>query len=109
MYQFWLDPIPNNESRIVVERTTPERVSTELIIRMSILLDHLPTNFDVAFSRAMDSLTSPTQDGKVSLEKDKTRRKSMEDRMFESVAEIGLKGTTQKQGGEGQVLDEGHQ
>lgn len=77
---------------------------------MSILLDHLPTNFDVAFSRAMDSLNSPTasQDAKkeVSLEDDKSRRKSIDDRVFESVAEIGLKGTTQKTGGEGQVVDE---
>lgn len=70
---------------------------------MSILLDHLPTNFDVAFSRAMESFSQQKQNV-VSLEKDRTRRKSMEERMYESVAEIGLKGTTKKEGGEGRVL-----
>lgn len=40
----------------MIERASPEKVSTELIIRMSILLDHLPTNFDVAFKRALETL-----------------------------------------------------
>ncbi|KAI8375214.1 hypothetical protein BD560DRAFT_393065 [Blakeslea trispora] len=115
VYQFWLDPIPNNESRIVVERTTPEKVSTELIIRMSIVLDHLPTNFDVAFKRALESLKTAKKDGKdevtdennaVSLE-DNKERPSARDDLYESVAEIGLKGTTERKGGQGNVLGHG--
>jgi hypothetical protein len=83
---------------------------------MSILLDHLPTNFDVAFKRAMDSLSSKEEKGiettaddnnnAASLEsnKDSGRRPSFQDQLFESVAEIGLKGTTERIGGEGNVL-----
>ncbi|KAI9483982.1 MAG: hypothetical protein EXX96DRAFT_560377 [Benjaminiella poitrasii] len=109
VYQFWLDPTPKNESRIVIERTSPERVSTELIIRMSIILDHLPTNFDLAFRRAMDSFHSASkdnrEDGYVSLDEDHHKRQSVQDKVFESVAEIGLKGTTERGGEGGHVLD----
>ncbi|KAL0095662.1 hypothetical protein F4703DRAFT_1825992 [Phycomyces blakesleeanus] len=56
VYQFWLDPTPSNETRIVIERTDAERVSREIIVRRSIVLDHLPTNFDIAFKRAREAL-----------------------------------------------------
>lgn len=94
----------------MIERASPEKVSTELIIRMSILLDHLPTNFDVAFRRALDGL-NVSSDNSVPLNQSKEehpgldqRRQSMKDKLFESVAEIGLKGTTERSGGEGNVL-----
>ena len=84
---------------------------------MSILLDHLPTNFDVAFKRALETL-DPTSDHNVPLnnskekhpasdEKEEPRRPSFQDKVFESVAEIGLKGTTERSGGEGNVLGHG--
>ncbi|KAI9365130.1 hypothetical protein BD770DRAFT_468825 [Pilaira anomala] len=112
VYQFWLDPIPNNESRIVIERATPEKVSTELIIRMSILLDHLPTNFDVAFKRALETLdVGPESDTRFNRSDEEHRpevkhpeRPAMQDKAFESVAELGLKGTTERRGGEGNII-----
>lgn len=78
----------------MIERTTPEKVSTELIIRMSILLDHLPTNFDVAFARAMETLN---------LSKDETEAYEHSG-AAEHIAEMGLKGTTERGGGQGHVL-----
>ncbi|KAG2232972.1 hypothetical protein INT48_001035, partial [Thamnidium elegans] len=106
VYQFWLDPIPNNESRIVIERSTPEKVSTELIIRMSILLDHLPTNFDVAFKRALEALdVGPESDARLN-NMHAGLGEQAKDNVFESVAEIGLKGTTERSGGEGNVVNE---
>jgi hypothetical protein len=81
---------------------------------MSILLDHLPTNFDVAFKRAMESLSLKEEKGieattdannNASLEPNKDgTRPSLQDQLFESVAEVGLKGTTERSGGEGNVL-----
>ncbi|KAI7867972.1 hypothetical protein BDF14DRAFT_1798206 [Spinellus fusiger] len=56
VYQFWLDPVPGKDTRIVVERTDAYRVSKELIIQKSILLDHLPSNFDISFQRAREAL-----------------------------------------------------
>ncbi|CAO3625422.1 unnamed protein product [Mucor fragilis] len=113
VYQFWLDPIPKNESRIVIERTTPEKVSTELILRMSILLDHLPTNFDVAFRRAMESFSknddAKDEENNVSLESDDGKKEQTADeQVYDSVAEAGLKGTTARGGGEGNVLGGEH-
>ncbi|RCI01462.1 hypothetical protein CU097_015948 [Rhizopus azygosporus] len=111
VYQFWLDPIPNNESRIVIERTTPEKVSTELIIKKSILLDHLPTNFDVAFTRALDSLNvKPTDQLTMDQQQereDMRQQKSAQDKLFGSIAEAGIKGTTGRGGGEGNVVGQG--
>ncbi|KAG1105936.1 hypothetical protein G6F59_004551 [Rhizopus arrhizus] len=108
VYQFWLDPTPNNDSRIVIERTTPEKVSTELILKRSILLDHLPTNFDVAFSKALDSLKIKPTD---QLTKDQQREReemkrneSTHDKILGSIAEAGIKGTTERGGGEGNIL-----
>ena len=40
----------------MIERTDAKRVSSEIIIRRSIVLDHLPTNFDLAFRRAREAL-----------------------------------------------------
>ncbi|KAL9560076.1 hypothetical protein PS6_000410 [Mucor atramentarius] len=113
VYQFWLDPIPKNESRIVIERTTPEKVSTELILRMSILLDHLPTNFDVAFKRAMESFAknddAKDEENNVSLESgDNKTEPTADEQVYDSVAEAGLKGTTTRGGGEGNVLGGEH-
>jgi hypothetical protein len=93
---------------------------------MSILLDHLPTNFDVAFKRALETLNANAendvamkkndgqqdnkhpgmdQHNKEETDKKKQRRRpSMQDKLFESVAEIGIKGTTERSGGEGNVL-----
>ncbi|KAI8992628.1 hypothetical protein BDB01DRAFT_832918 [Pilobolus umbonatus] len=102
VYQFWLDPIPKNDTRIVIERTSPERVSTELIIRMSIILDHLPTNFDLAFHRALEGLNKKS-DKHLKLEDTHT---GIKNDIIESIAEIGIKGTTERGGGEGQLLDE---
>ncbi|KAG2227573.1 hypothetical protein INT45_002258, partial [Circinella minor] len=56
VYQFWVDPAPRDDTRIVIERTDAKRVSSEIIIRRSIVLDHLPTNFDLAFRRAREAL-----------------------------------------------------
>ncbi|KAI8145650.1 hypothetical protein BJV82DRAFT_20937 [Fennellomyces sp. T-0311] len=56
VYQFWVDPAPRDDTRIVIERTDPRRVSSEIIIRRSIILDHLPSNFDLAFRRAREAL-----------------------------------------------------
>ncbi|KAI8992179.1 hypothetical protein BDF20DRAFT_848787 [Mycotypha africana] len=111
IYQFWLDPTPEDESRIVIERTTPERVSTELIIRRSILLDHLPTNFDVAFRRAMTSLekASRRKDGRKDTNASLGRNEDTEDKgdkIFEDLAGIGLKRTTERTAGDGNVLGE---
>ncbi|KAL0139300.1 hypothetical protein V8B55DRAFT_1522709 [Mucor lusitanicus] len=113
VYQFWLDPIPKNESRIVIERTTPEKVSTELILRMSILLDHLPTNFDVAFRRAMESFVknddAKDEENNVSLESgDGKKGQTADEQVYDSVAEAGLKGTTSRGGGEGNILGGEH-
>lgn len=84
----------------MIERATPEKVSTELIIRMSILLDHLPTNFDVAFKRALETLDGGSQLNTAGLEE------QAKDGVYESAAEVGLKGTTERSGGEGNVVNE---
>ncbi|KAI8646615.1 hypothetical protein BD408DRAFT_428613 [Parasitella parasitica] len=56
IYQFWLDPTPSNDTRIVIEKTTATKVCNEVVVKKSIMLDHLPTNFDVAFRRARETL-----------------------------------------------------
>lgn len=97
----------------MIERTTPEKVSTELILRMSILLDHLPTNFDVAFKRAMESFAknddAKDEENNVSLESgDNKTEPTADEQVYDSVAEAGLKGTTTRGGGEGNVLGGEH-
>ena len=39
-----------------MEKAITSRVCDEIVVRKSILLDHLPTNFDVAFKRARETL-----------------------------------------------------
>lgn len=41
---------------MVIERTDAKKVSQEVVVKRSIFLDHLPTNFDVAFTRAREAL-----------------------------------------------------
>jgi hypothetical protein len=68
------DPTPSNDTRIDSEKTTADRFCNEVVVKKSIMLDHLPTNFDVAFSRARETLmmegnmaekraSSPSQEG----------------------------------------------
>lgn len=90
----------------MIERATPEKVSTELIIRMSILLDHLPTNFDVAFKRALETLdVGPESEPRLN-NTHAGPGEQAKDNLFESAAEIGLKGTTDRSGGEGNVVND---
>ncbi|KAG1460867.1 hypothetical protein G6F46_003776 [Rhizopus delemar] len=56
IYQFWADPISSNKNRIVVEKTSAELVSNEVVVKKSILADHLPTNFDLAFYKAREAI-----------------------------------------------------
>ncbi|OZJ01866.1 hypothetical protein BZG36_05430, partial [Bifiguratus adelaidae] len=56
VYQFWLDPTEDNPTRIVIEKTTAADVCAEIIVRRNVLLDHLPSNYDVAFNRAREYL-----------------------------------------------------
>ncbi|KAG0748163.1 hypothetical protein G6F57_004635 [Rhizopus arrhizus] len=56
IYQFWADPMSNNKNRIVVEKTNAELVSNEIVVKKSILADHLPTNFDLAFYKAREAI-----------------------------------------------------
>ncbi|KAG0165013.1 hypothetical protein DFQ30_009080 [Apophysomyces sp. BC1015] len=104
IYQFWLDPIPGNDTRIVIERTDARRVSSELIIRRSILLDHLPTNFDLAFRRAREALMVPGVQGP-HLDKSSTEKTSKREELVDYVETLGLKRTTERGGGEAHVLD----
>ncbi|ORX53109.1 hypothetical protein DM01DRAFT_1336298 [Hesseltinella vesiculosa] len=62
VYQFWLDPIPNNETRVIVERTTPEKVSREIILKKSTIFDHLPNVFDLSIFKAMETVSLPDSD-----------------------------------------------
>ena len=82
VYQFWVDPAPRDDTRIVIERTDPRRVSSEIIIRRSIILDHLPSNFDLAFRRAREALM---------LSDTLSNRRSSE-------SEPGILGNTEKEG-----------
>ncbi|KAI8981562.1 hypothetical protein BDB01DRAFT_744682 [Pilobolus umbonatus] len=56
IYQFWLDPVTKKDTRIVLERTSARSVSDELVVKKSILLDHLPSNFDMAFRKARETI-----------------------------------------------------
>lgn len=51
-----MDPTVNNQTRIVIERSTAALVCTEVVVRRSILFDHLPSNYDVSFTRAREAL-----------------------------------------------------
>ncbi|KAL0091788.1 hypothetical protein J3Q64DRAFT_1819449 [Phycomyces blakesleeanus] len=126
VYQFWLDPVPGKDTRIVVERTDPRRVSSELIIRRSILLDHLPSNFDVSFRRAREALMANKDDQPVgvldpshsedtgdidprvqrssSTNTVPLHNKCSMDTVRDTLAEEGLKRTTERGGGDAHAV-----
>ncbi|KAI9483327.1 MAG: hypothetical protein EXX96DRAFT_557738 [Benjaminiella poitrasii] len=135
IYQFWLDPTPSNDTRIVVEKTNATTVCNEVVVKKSILLDHLPTNFDIAFRRARETLMmeggssiipstkkkssangvldpSITEGaGNIDLD-DRVKQVHQEDQanedtahpIWDAVAKLGLKGTTDRTGGDGKVI-----
>ncbi|KAI9309024.1 hypothetical protein BJ944DRAFT_236459 [Cunninghamella echinulata] len=105
VYQFWLDPTPKNETRIVIERTSAKRVSSELVLKKSIIFDHLPTNFNVAFLRATESLmmarkdNQPPPDGV--LDETDHEPETLKDKVFNKISEHELKKTSDRGGGDG--------
>ncbi|KAG0174874.1 hypothetical protein DFQ28_006748 [Apophysomyces sp. BC1034] len=128
VYQFWLDPIPNNETRIVIEESDTKEVSKEVVVQKSIILDHLPTNFDVAFRRAREAVMMSGSkkvsvgvlDGGIckgnatfspktedSNEHWEGKRSPTADAIWDAVANLGLRETSKKNGGEGNLLESG--
>ncbi|KAI7903957.1 uncharacterized protein BX663DRAFT_505867 [Cokeromyces recurvatus] len=132
IYQFWLDPTPSNDTRIVVEKTNAITACNEVVVKKSILLDHLPTNFDIAFRRARETLMmeggssilpqtkkpsaangvlDPTITEEGGLD-DRVKQAHQEDQMkedtnqslWDTVAKLSLKGTTDRTGGDGKVI-----
>lgn len=94
------------------------------MVKRSIILDHLPTNFDVAFRRARETLmmestaalqkgTRPPADGVLDAvpseeqTKDKDGDKEAladgEHPIWSAMAKLGLKGTTERTGGDGEA------
>jgi hypothetical protein len=127
VFQFWIDPAPGRDStRIVIERTDAKRVSGEVVVRRSIILDHIPTNFDVAFTRAREVLmldrTHETKDGHLSaslqekageirLDDDVEKAsgiqgKTVMDGLWGTLAKVGLAGTSNREGGQGHAIDD---
>ncbi|KAH8550853.1 hypothetical protein BGW37DRAFT_529373 [Umbelopsis sp. PMI_123] len=132
VFQFWIDPAPGKDpTRIVIERTDAKRVSGEVIVRRSIILDHMPSNFDVAFTRAREALmlepSKQTDQGhlgtsrlemagdvqlddhvKKASSKSSTSagQKSIMDDVWSTLARVGLAGTTHREGGEGHAIDD---
>ncbi|CAO3591175.1 unnamed protein product [Absidia cylindrospora] len=106
VYQFWVDTTPENKSRIVVERTSAKRVSSELILKKSIILDHLPSNFDIA----MASVTPTTESIKTKAEQAQNKPireyESTADKAKTTLAEHELKHTSSRSGGKSQMIDE---
>lgn len=107
----------------MIERTDTKRVSGEVIVRRSIILDHIPTNFDVAFTRAREALMldrGPTENGGLpaSMEEatgaihlnDNVQKASDEPHksvlggLWGTLAKVGLAGTTHVEGGEGHAM-----
>lgn len=89
----------------MVERTTAKRVSSELILKKSIVLDHLPTNFDIAFRRATESMMvdkKEEQDGIL----DKPVHEHATNKAKAKLAEYELKNTSRRGGGQSQMIDE---
>jgi hypothetical protein len=131
VFQFWIDPAPGKDpTRIVIERSDARRVSAEVIVRRSIILDHIPTNFDVAFTRArealmLDHLGATTTDGTLRASTDEQQggtqlddnvqraseepNKSILDGLWSTLAKVGLAGTTQVDGGEGHAMNPSQQ
>ncbi|CAO3600254.1 unnamed protein product [Absidia cylindrospora] len=56
IYQFWLDPVPGHDTRVVIEKTNATQVCTEVIAQRSVIGDHLPSNFDLAVKRCRETL-----------------------------------------------------
>ncbi|KAI9256711.1 hypothetical protein BY458DRAFT_479980 [Sporodiniella umbellata] len=56
VYQFWEDLTQMNKKRIDIEKTAAENVCYEVVIKKSILTDHLPSNFDLAFGKAREAI-----------------------------------------------------
>ncbi|KAI8083036.1 uncharacterized protein BX664DRAFT_339672 [Halteromyces radiatus] len=56
IYQFWLDPVPGNDTRVVIEKTSAQQVCSEVVIQRSVIGDHLPSNFDLAVKRCRETL-----------------------------------------------------
>jgi hypothetical protein len=106
-----------------------------VVVKKSIMLDHLPTNFDVAFRRARETLMMegankfPTEpegvlnpvpsEGKGNTSLDDRVQEAHQDEqlpqpalqqgntehpIWDEVAKLGLKGTTDRTGGEGKVI-----
>ncbi|GAA5811701.1 hypothetical protein MFLAVUS_005142 [Mucor flavus] len=113
IYQFWLDPTPSNETRIVIEKSTATKVCNELVVKKSIIMDHLPTNFDIAFRRAREtimlegsSIIPERKDGVLDpVPSEEKEGDHKDEHVRESATELGLKGTTDRTGGEGKVLE----
>jgi hypothetical protein len=102
-----------------------------VVAKKSIMLDHLPTNFDVAFRRARETLMMeganklPTEPegvldpvpsegkGNTSLDdrvqdeqvpQPSSQQRNVDHPIWNEVAKLGLKGTTDRTGGEGKVI-----
>lgn len=65
-------------------------------------MDHLPTNFDVAFRRARETLM--LEGNKPGVLNPQPQQESHQP-VFDKAVEMGLKYTTDRTGGEGNVLD----
>lgn len=109
----------------MVERTDAKRVSGEVIVRRSIILDHIPTNFDVAFTRAREALmldkNKNATDGHLSTSMEErageiglhdnvskasgSQGNTVMDGLWGALAKVGLSGTTHREGGEGHAID----
>lgn len=91
----------------MIERTDARRVSSEIIVRRSIILDHLPTNFDLAFRRAREALMVGTGRTSTDSKQAGILDESGHEGYKEKIEEQGLKKTTQRTGGEGTAVPEG--
>ncbi|KAI9299874.1 hypothetical protein BJ944DRAFT_244744 [Cunninghamella echinulata] len=56
IYQFWLDPMPDHDTRVVIKKTNAINVSSEIIVQRSVISDHLPSTFDMACKCARETL-----------------------------------------------------
>lgn len=97
----------------MIEKSTATKVCHELVVKKSIIMDHLPTNFDIAFRRAREtimlegsSLIPERKDGVLDpVPSEEEEGDHKDEHVHESVTELGLKGTTDRTGGEGKVLE----
>ncbi|KAF7730870.1 hypothetical protein EC973_001388 [Apophysomyces ossiformis] len=129
VYQFWLQPTPNNPTRIVIEEANAKEVSKEIILQKSIIIDHLPHNFDVAFRRAREALMmegaeklSGTLDDNDRCEtepkaierkmenydkREEESRSPVADAIWDAVANLQLRDISRECGGESNLLESG--